>query len=162
MATSGEWSGAERLLICRVGAKVCGLPLARVIETMRPLAVEPLGQMPAFVSGLSLIRGRATPVLDARRLLGSPTTAPPGRYVTLDLGQERHQRMAALAVDEVVGVRRIEASTLSALPGLLREQNGELITALGALDSELMLVLEHSRLLPDSVWQRIAPAAEPT
>jgi chemotaxis signal transduction protein len=108
-----------------------------------------------------LIRGRATPVLDARQLLGSPTTAPPGRYVTLDLGEKRHQRMAALAVDAVVGVRRIEAGALSALPRLLREQNGEIVAALGALDSELMLVLEHSRLLPDSIWQQIAPAAEP-
>jgi purine-binding chemotaxis protein CheW len=161
MATSGESTGAEPLLICRVGAKVCGLPLARVIETMRPLAVEPLAQMPPFMSGLALIRGRATPVLDARRLLGSPTTASPARYVTLDLGQEQH-RVTALAVDAVVGVRRIEAKTLSALPGLLREQNGELVSALGALDSELMLVLEHSRLLPDSVWERIAKATEAT
>jgi chemotaxis protein methyltransferase CheR len=92
MATSGEARGAERLLICRVGTKVCGLPLLRVIETMRPLPVEPLGQMPLFVNGLALIRGRATPVLDARTLLGSPSAAAPGRYVTLDLGPGRRRR----------------------------------------------------------------------
>ena len=161
MPTSGEPSGPERLLICRVGAKVCGLPLVRVIETMRPLPVEPLGHMPAFVSGIALIRGRATPVLDARRLLGSSSEAEPGRYITLDLGQEPRERVAALAVDAVIGVRRVEASTLGGLPGLLREQNGELVRALGALDSELLLVLEHSRLLPDAIWQQLAPETEP-
>jgi purine-binding chemotaxis protein CheW len=160
MATSGEARGAERLLICRVGTKVCGLPLLRVIETMRPLPVEPLGQMPLFVNGLALIRGRATPVLDARTLLGSPSAAAPGRYVTLDLGREHGERVAALAVDAVVGVRRVEADTLGDLPGLLRRQNGEIVSALGALDSELLLVLEHSRLLPDAVWEQLEQQAE--
>src|SRR5882757_8443766 len=103
MATSG--GEHERLLICRVGAKVCGLPLARVIETMRPLHVEPLAKLTGFVAGLALIRGRPTPVIDARQLLGSPSEAGAGRYVTLGLDERNGQRVAALAVDEVLGIR---------------------------------------------------------
>jgi purine-binding chemotaxis protein CheW len=161
MAASGGARGAGRLLICRVGAKVCGLPLERVLETLRPLPVEPLAQMPEFVRGLTLLRGRPTPVVDARRLLGSDSRPAPGRYVALDLGEQPGARIVALAVDAVIGVRQVDAALFGELPGLLRESNRELVGALGALDSELLLVLEHARLLPDALWQRFEQTAEP-
>ncbi len=140
------------LLICRVGSRLCGIPLEHVVETMRPLPVEPLSQLPVFVDGLALIRGTATPVLDARRLLG--TTGELGvceRYVSIRLGE----RSAALAVDAVLGVRQVESSQLGDLPPLLREPGNELVRALGTLDRELLVVLERSRLVPDSVWQAL-------
>jgi purine-binding chemotaxis protein CheW len=115
---------------------------------MRPLPVEPLGQAPGFVAGLSLIRGRPTPVIDADRLLGAAgERRARARYVTLRLGE----RCAALAVDAVIGVRQVDVGELGELPLLLREQN-ELVTALGALDHELFLVLERARLVPEAVW----------
>jgi purine-binding chemotaxis protein CheW len=126
---------------------------------MRPLPVEPLPQMPEFVSGLALIRGRPTPVLDARRLLGSATDAKPGRYVTLAIDA---QRAAALAVDEVLGVRRVKLETLDALPAVLVGQDNEHVRALGALDSDLLLLLEHTRLLSKDVWNMLEAEAART
>lgn len=137
------------LLICRVGTRLCGLPLEHVVETMRPLPVEPLAHLPAFVDGLSLIRGRPTPVLDAQRLLGAEATPEGrGRYVTLRLGA----RSAALVVDAVVGVRHVDPSQLAELPALLREPRNDLVLALSTLDRELLVVLERSRLLPEATW----------
>lgn len=154
MATSGGTCGAKRLLLCRAGAKVCGLPLQHVLETMRPLPVEPFAQMPPFVLGVAVIRGRPTPVIDTRQLLGSPSQRPPQRYVTLGFG-EHVARIAAFALDSVLGVRDVDAKTLSALPGLLGVAGSDLIQAFGALDSELLLVLEHARVLPDAAWQML-------
>ena len=42
----GDDRAAERLLTCRVGRKVCALPLEQVLETMRPLPVEALPGVP--------------------------------------------------------------------------------------------------------------------
>jgi purine-binding chemotaxis protein CheW len=131
-----------------VGSRLCGIPLEHVLKTMRPLPVETLGHGPDFVDGLSLIRGRPTPVLDALRLLGATTERKVrGRYVTLRLGE----RYAALAVDSVLGVRQVDVTELGELPTVLREHN-ELVAALGALDQELFLVLERTRLVPEAVW----------
>lgn len=147
MATRGK-GGRQALLICRVGTRLCGIPLEHVLETMRPLPVEPLGHLPDFVEGLSLIRGRPTPVVDTQCLLGgSVEPRNRARFVTLRLGE----RYAALAVDAVLGVRQLDVGQLDELPALLRERN-DLVVALGALDRELFLVLERSRLLPDAVW----------
>jgi purine-binding chemotaxis protein CheW len=148
------------MLVCRVGTKVCALPLDQVQETMRPLSVESLPGSPSFVTGLAVIRGRPTPVVDARRLLGSQNDnhGPAGRYVTLKLGR----RSAALAVDDVLGIKKLEPELLTGLPALLRGEHSEHVAALGALDAELLLLLDHSQLLPESLWpvldQDVVPA----
>jgi len=160
MATSGGNRTAKSLLLCRVGAKVCGLPLERVLETMRPLPAEPLAKLANFVTGIALIRGRPTPVVDARKLLGSDSEQPAARYVTLGVGEQAAPRVAALAVDAVLGVREVTAELLAGLPGLLREESSAAVTALGTLDAELLLLLETARLLPEAVWEQLA--REPT
>lgn len=145
------------MLICRVGSRLCGLPLAHVVETMRPLPIESLAHLPEFVDGLSLIRGRPTPVLDARRLLGA--AREPGactRFVTLELAE----RSPALAVDAVLGVRDIDVTELAQLPALLRDAQNDLVAALGTLDQQLLIVLERSRLLPEAVWAVLEAAEE--
>lgn len=153
MAASGGKSALRHFLVCRVGAKLCGIPLAQVLETLRPLPTEPLAGLPAAITGLALIRGHATPVIDARVLLGGEAVTPPQRYVTLNLNAAQ-RRVAALAVDDVVGVRQVTDAKLGELPALLRDER-ELLSALGTLDQELLLVLEHARLLPEAVWQQL-------
>jgi purine-binding chemotaxis protein CheW len=145
-------SGAYQLLICRVASKVCGLPLADVVETMRPLPLERLANMPRYVQGLSVIRGRPTPVLDGRVLLGSGTEpSPDARYVTLALGA----RQIALLVDAVLGIRSVLQAELQQLPALLRQAQAEQVEAVGTLDAELLLILEHARLLTDTHFAAI-------
>jgi purine-binding chemotaxis protein CheW len=159
MAAGRGQGGRLSMLICRVGSRLCGLPLAHVVETMRPLPVEPLAHLPIFVDGVSIIRGRPIPVLDARRLLGED--GEPGartRFVTLELAQ----RSAALSVDAVLGVRDIDVAELEQLPALLRDVQNDLVAALGTLDHELLVVLERSRLLPEAVWAVIEAGVPPT
>lgn len=143
------------LLLCRVGSKFCGVPLKHVLETMRPLAIEPLADMPELALGLSMIRGRPTPVIDARRLFGSDAGSAPRRFVTLEVGRNR---TAALAVDDVLDVRSVPTTMLEPLPGLLRSQRPDTIASLGALDRELLVVLEQAQLLPESFWQELEQA----
>jgi purine-binding chemotaxis protein CheW len=151
----GEHRAAGRLLTCRVGRKVCALPLEQVLETMRPLPVEALPGVPAFVRGLSLIRGWPTPVIDARTLLGGDDQVAPRRYVTLRFAANHERRVAALAVDAVLDVVQLEPRSLGDLPELLKAAQGELVTSLGSLDRELLVVLQHGRIVPDELWQRL-------
>jgi purine-binding chemotaxis protein CheW len=155
--TKDEEAGANRAmwLICRVSTRVCALPLDAVVETMRPLVVEPVAGAPGFVSGLSIVRGEPIPVVDAARLLGTEV-ASPSRLVTLRAGTRRF----ALAVDAVLGVRALDPGSLAVLPPLLDEL-GDVVTAIGTLDAQLLLVLRASRLVPESVFE-VARAARET
>jgi purine-binding chemotaxis protein CheW len=83
------------------------------------------------------------PVVDARALLGVEVSSPPARLVTVRLGQRR----AALAVDRVEGVRRLEPAAQLPLPPLLDHVAHDTIEVIARLDAELLLLLRASRLL---------------
>jgi purine-binding chemotaxis protein CheW len=145
----------DRFLLCRIGSLIGALALKDVRETMRPLPIEPLIGTPPFVLGLAIIRGFPTPVVDSGRLI-APSTLPSAqivspstaRFVSLKLGE----RTAALAVDAVLDIRSLPAEMLSNIPPLLRGGDARLVSVIGALDAQLLLVLEAARLVPDSVW----------
>jgi purine-binding chemotaxis protein CheW len=144
----------DRFLLCQVGSRVGALALKDVRETMRPLPIEPLNGMPQFVLGVAIVRGMPVPVIDARRLLSplpSVLAGSAARFVTLKLGE----RTGVLLVDAVLEVRSIAHLSLAQIPPLLRESEAELVSALGALDAELLLVLEAARLIPDSIWRAV-------
>ena len=112
---------------------------------------------PSFVQGLSIIRGVPTPVVDAGALLGATDAPRSTRLVVLRLDARR----VALAVEDVLGVRTIPAASLAELPPLLRDAAREVVSALGALDAELLIVLHASYLVPESVWDTISVQAAP-
>ncbi|MBI1776732.1 MAG: chemotaxis protein CheW [Proteobacteria bacterium] len=136
-------------LFCRVGARVCAIPLQHVQETMRPLPVEPLSGAPSFVLGLSVIRGAGVPVVHASLLLDRSEAPPPMRFVMLAVGERR----VALAVDSVIGIHPLGATGAEEPPPLLGEANLEVISAIGRLDRELLFVLNAARVVPEFMWR---------
>jgi purine-binding chemotaxis protein CheW len=128
---------------------MCALPIAHVEETMRPLPIERLANMPAYVLGLSIVRGFPLPVIDAGQLLsGTPKGLDPQRFVTIKVGARR----AVLAVDAVIGIRVLASTSTQDLPPLLHDSAADVVEAITAVDADLLFVLRSARLVPDSVW----------
>ena len=143
-------SGSQTLIV-GVQTRVCALPLMHVIETMRPLPVEPIAGAPRFVLGVSIVRGVPTPVVDLANVLGARGGVP-GRFVTLRLGE----RQVALSVDTVLGICDLDGASIRALPPLLQETSKDLIEAIGTLDAQILMVLRAGWELPNELWQAIA------
>jgi len=146
----------ELSLLCRVGDLLCALPLEHVEEAMRPMAVEAIGGVPAFVRGLAVVRGTPIPVIDAGILL-SGAACHPTRFVTLKTGS----RCIALAVDAVVGVVEIPRGSLEALPRLFQDTSLDAVSAIGTLDAELLLVLQSGRLVSEELWAVLEAGSVP-
>jgi purine-binding chemotaxis protein CheW len=138
-------------LLVRVPLGVCALPLAEVIETMRPLPVSPLSNAPDFVYGVALIRGTPTPVVDLGTIFETQQEALPGRFVTVRSGG----RTVALSVQSVIGVAELDGVNVAAMPPLLKSARTEVIEAMGSLDAELLVTLQTAKLVPESVWETI-------
>ncbi len=138
--------GSSLSLICRIGSALCSLPIDSTVETFRPLSIEPVSGAPAFVLGLSIVRGKPMPVVDLARLI-TGTAGRPTRFVVVKTGGRR----VALAVDAVVAVREIAPEQTASLPPLIEDANVSAIAAVGALDRELFLVLQAARLVPDDL-----------
>lgn len=153
--TDGRLVIQERGLLCRLGGSACLVPLVHVVETMRPLPIRALVNASPFVAGVAIVRGVATMVVDAARLLGAPgADHTASRFVLLRVGPRR----IALAVGEVVGIRELPSSALAALPPLLRAISTEAVETIGTLDDELVVVLRAAKLVPDAAWATLESA----
>ena len=136
--------GSDRFLLCAVRSSSFALPLTHVLEPLRPLPVQPIPGSPPFVRGLAIVRGEPVPVVDLAYLMeGEPGL--PDRWVTVKSGAA----VAVLEVDRILGIRTLPAETLRALPPLLQSADAEIVSAMGALDAGLLLVLDQGRLLSE-------------
>lgn len=120
-------------------------------EVMRAQPVKPVSGLPPFVEGLSVIRGRAIPVVHLSLLLCgafSPLTDQQ-RLVTVDCDGHR----VALRVDEVAGLQPLEMASWHKLPNLVEQVHASYLSALGSLGGELVLFLRCARLLSPEEWE---------
>jgi purine-binding chemotaxis protein CheW len=141
------------VFVVMVGARACAFPLHHVAETMRPLPIQHVAGTPGFVSGVSVIRGTPTPVVDLKALLENCENIPSyGRFVSLKL----EDRRVVIGVDSVVGLIHLDSTQLGELPPLLKGLNADLIESFGSRDAQLLLVLRAARIVPEEVWTALA------
>jgi purine-binding chemotaxis protein CheW len=118
---------------------------------MRPLAVESLADVPAFVKGVAIIRGIPTPVVDLGAMLGRLNESVE-RFVIIRAGQKQ----VALCVSTVRGVRDLEpAMMIQELPPLLKDASKDVVEAIGTLDQQVLVILREGWELPAEVWQAL-------
>lgn len=137
-------------LACRAASHICALPMSGIVETMRPLPVEAFPHAPAFVSGIAIIRGAPTPVVDMCALIGEPSSAP-ARHVTVRV----NNRVVALAFDDVLGVYGLRSMDAVDLPPLLKNVAGETISQVTTRDAALLLFFEAARIFPPGLIETL-------
>jgi purine-binding chemotaxis protein CheW len=140
------------MVLVRSGNLFCALPLASVIETLRSPPVTAIAGAPGWVLGVAVIRGAAVVIIDLGILLGPDSVeGKQTRVVTLRVGD----RVVGLAVESIIGVRDFERTVLAEVPPLLLQAHPEVLTAIGLLDGDLMLVLDGSRIITEQELARL-------
>jgi purine-binding chemotaxis protein CheW len=89
------------------------IDLARVREIVPAAPVTAVPRAPAFVEGVSHLRGAVVPVVDVRKRLGVAPAAS-SRFLLVEVARQT----LALVVDEVIGVVRVRRSDLRPTAGL--------------------------------------------
>jgi len=153
----GATATRETMLVTQVGGLLCALPIGHVVETMRPLPIEPIaaiGPELPFVSGVAVVRGAAIPVVDVAQLL-EQRAGTQARFVIMRTSAAGSDARIALWVDSVIDVRSFEHVAIADLPPLLRGANRDMVSAIGTLDRALLVVLNAGRVVPPEAWQAI-------
>jgi purine-binding chemotaxis protein CheW len=142
-------------LVARARAVSCAMPLAHVVEIMRPLPIDPIAKAPSFMLGVAIVRGSPTPVIDCGAFIQESAQPEHTRWASVRCGE----RTAVLAFEAILGVRELPVLS-DDLPPLLSGAPSELLAGLALLDRKLLLVLHGGRLVPDEVWQTFEARSE--
>ena len=113
---------------------------------MQPVTRIPNG--PAFIEGVTNLRGRVIPVLDLRKRFGLPASAPTrrSRIVVGELGQHT----VGLVVDGVSEVLLVGSDAVEPPSTLVTSADSAFLRGVAKLDERLILLLDLSRH-PDPV-----------
>jgi purine-binding chemotaxis protein CheW len=121
----------------------CALPLSTVERVVRAVEITPLPKAPDIVLGMINVQGRIIPVVDLRKRFRLPSreTSPDDRLIIA----RASQRLVALVVDSVAGVRELaERELVSAEQALPFAAD---IQGVAKLEDGLALIYDLDRFL---------------
>jgi purine-binding chemotaxis protein CheW len=141
-----DTSADEFQLVCfSLGNEEYGVDINRVQEINRIVEISSIPDTAPYVKGVINLRGRITPVLELRALLGLPKIEydKQTRIIVLDSGDS----LTGLVVDNVTQVLRIRRSQIAGTPDLASTPGREFLKGIYNLNGSLILVLDCDRAL---------------
>ena len=129
----------EQLVVFELADEHYGVDIASVDSIVRLQPVTQVPQAPAFVEGVTRLRGMVLPVVDLRKRFGLPTqeTTKETRIVVA--------RMGALAVgmlvDAVIEVRKVPEEDIDPPSPLVVTTGSVFISGIAKVDEECMIIV---------------------
>lgn len=156
----------SHLLIFKLGARECALPVHHVVEVARMVAITPLPETQPWVDGVFNFRGRVVPVVDLRARLGIPRREPDlSTPMVITMAEAGPFGLVADELIEVLPVSVHQAETSNRVTAA-----SHAVAAMVRHGDRLLLVLDPDRLhdgsvdavLPNRIEAEAAPEeAEP-
>jgi len=132
-----------------LGAETFAVPVEYVREILdyRPPFAIPEG--PAYLLGLTDVRGRATPTIDLRVKLGLPPAAPTHstRILVLDIPLESRVLSLGLVADRVIEVVSITRDQIEPAPDIGVAWRSDYICGVVRREGGFVVLFELARLL---------------
>ena len=137
--------GEQQVVVLDLGGEAYGIEIGRVEEIIRMQPITRIPNGPAFIEGVTSLRGRVIPVLDLRKRFGLPVSEPTrrSRIVVGELGEHT----VGLVVDGVSEVLALPAGAVEPPSTLVMSGDSAFLRGVARLDAQLILLLDPSRLL---------------
>jgi len=142
-------AASEQFVTLALGAEVFAVPVALVREILdysQPFAIP---EGPAYMLGLTNVRGRATPMLDLRLKLGLASIAQTldTRILVLDIPVDGRLLSLALVADRVIEVVGVSPEEIEPAPDIGVPWRSDYIRGVVRRDDSFMVLFDLARLL---------------
>ena len=146
--------GGEQIVVLDLGGEAYGVEIGRVEEIIRMQAITRVPNGPAFIEGVTNLRGRVIPVLDLRKRFGLPASDATrrSRIVVGELGEHT----VGLVVDGVSEVLQLSSEAVEPPSTLVTSADSGFLRGVAKLDERLILLLDLSRILSRSEAEDLA------
>lgn len=145
-----------------LGAEVFAVPVEYVREILdyrQPFAIP---EGPAYLLGLTDVRGRGTATIDLRAKLGLPTV-PPGpstRILVLDVPIEGRLLSLGLVADRVIEVVTVSTDQIEPAPDIGVAWRSDYIAGVVRRDDGFVVLFQLARLLTSQEAAALPVAAD--
>lgn len=147
MSDAKKVDASTQWVVFTVGEERFGVTATQVQEIVRYPDVTHVPDMPRFVRGVMNLRGKIIPLMDLQDRFGltGEVSADRRRAVIAMFGDQ----FVGLVVHSVIGVVRIPADAIEALPATLPKVESEYISGVGKIGGKLVVLLNLDRMLGD-------------
>lgn len=156
-------TAAEKFLTFELDGERYAVDILLVQEIIRMPPVTRVPGAAPHVRGVTNLRGRITPVLDARRKLGLTPAVDTSQtcVIVVDTGKDTDGGvLAGLVVDEVSEVVDVPASEIQATPDLGRGSAPGYLTGMAKVGERVVIFLDLREVLSDPDVVDLGPLGE--
>ncbi len=139
-------SDLTRVVVFKLGSELYGLEVVHVVEIFRPERLTPVPGAPAYIEGVTNLRGDIITVIDLKAMLtGEARTASfaEGRVLVGATGRSS----AGLLVDSVIGIHDIRAASIDPPLETLEKLAADHLVGEFKLENEMIGLLNLTNIL---------------
>lgn len=145
MAQQEQRDAITQLVVFQLGHELYGADIAVVREVSPLQRVTRVPRTPRYLEGVTNLRGRVIPVVDLRRRLNLPVSAP--TKSTRIAVAELEGGQVGMVVDAVLEVLRVPAANIEPPSQLLSKVEREYVQGVANIDGRLIILLDLARVL---------------
>lgn len=135
----------EQIVGLELDGECYGVDIGRVQEIIRMQPITAVPNGPAFIEGVTNLRGRVIPVMDLRKRFGLGVAPPDGRHriVVAELGSHT----IGLIVDAVSEVLRVPGDAIEPPSSLVTTTDSAYLRGVAKLEGRLVLLVDLAHVL---------------
>lgn len=145
MAKQEQHEVIMQIVVFKLGNEYYGADIAMVREVGPLQRITRVPRTPAYMEGVTNLRGRVIPVIDLRRRLGLPVSA--ATKATRIAVAELEGGQVGMIVDSVLEVLRVPAASIEAPSPILSKVETDYLLGVAKADGRLVVLLDLERIL---------------
>lgn len=134
-----------QIVIFELGEEYYGVNIATVESIIKPQAITKMPQAPAFVEGITNLRGQVIPVIDLRKRFALSTVEETKDTRIIVVAIETVT--AGIIVDAVTEVLRVSDDAIELTPAMVSAVDAAFITGIAKVGDQLIVLLDLSKIL---------------
>ncbi len=151
-ATSGQY------LVFSLGGEEYALDILKVQEIKRYEKTTRIANTPAFVKGVTNLRGVIVPIIDLRVkfLLDNAEYSEDTVFIVVNI----HEKVVGFVVDKVSDVMTLDADLMQPTPDFTVSVSSDYIRGLVSIDDRMLIVIDIEKLLSSDDMKLIEKESE--
>lgn len=147
----------HQLVVFELANEFYGINIAVVESIIKMQEITQLPQTPAYIKGVTNLRGTVLPVIDLRIRFGLDTQkdTKQTRVIIVTMGTVK----VGLMVDGVSEVLRISDESIGPLPPMVNSVNSDFLKGIVRLEGRLIILLEVEKVLALEEQQALSQVA---